>query len=46
MAYIIIYSYDLECEDASDRGVTNFNMVDHDLNKTIKKQINPEFEQI
>ena len=43
MAYIIIYSYDLELKDASDRGVTKFNMIDHDLNKTIKKLINPKF---
>lgn len=35
-----------DCEDANEKEVTNFNMVDSDLNKAIKFQINPQYENI
>tara|TARA_B110000285_G_C14756715_1_gene437719 strand:+ start:428 stop:574 length:147 start_codon:yes stop_codon:yes gene_type:complete len=30
-----------DCEDAWDKEVTNFNMVDSELDKAIKYKINP-----
>ena len=37
---------DKDCEDDEEREVTNFNMVDDELDKAIKFQINPQYEQI
>jgi len=30
-----------DCEDTEEKGVTNFNMVDRDLDKAIKRKLNP-----
>jgi len=35
-----------DCEDAWDKEVTNFNMVDSELDKAIKYKINPQYENI
>jgi len=35
-----------DCDDAHEREVTNFNMVDLELDKAIEFQINPQYESI
>jgi hypothetical protein len=36
----------LDCEDSDQKDVTNFNMVDEDLNNAIKYQKNKDYEHI
>lgn len=37
---------DMDCDDAHEKDVTNFNMVDSELDKAIEFQINPQYEHI